>query len=134
MYNEFQFKPSRLMYIIHGLTFIALQVFLYWQLNLTFWIICFIIHLISSIIFIHSYHHILYLGHLDTHQWTLITQHKSQLKQQITIHHMIDHLCYIVIYFETEHRKQSIVVWQDQLDDLHWKGLKARAKLKHFHS
>lgn len=134
MYNEFQFKPSRLMYLIHGFAFLALQCFLYAQLKPTFWVICFILHLIASLFFLYKIPKAVYLAYLDDEQWTLIIQHKTPIKQRIIIQHMIDHLLYIVVYFESEQQKQSIIIWQDQLDSLHWKGLKTRAKFRHFQS
>lgn len=133
IYHEFQFRPSRLALICHGLVFLIVQIFLYQHLSPAFWAICCILFAITSLLFIYRQTQAIYLGHLDDEQWTLITQIKNKNhQQQVRISNMLNHGLYVVIYFDTQQNISPLVIWQDQLEPLKWKALKTQVQFKHF--
>lgn len=133
IYREFEFRPSRLALMFHGLVFLILQILLYAYLSPAFWAICFILFTLGSAIFIYGQTQAIYLGYLADEQWTLITQIKKKKHQQhVRISNMLNHGLYVVIYFDSQQKIAPLVIWHDQLDNLQWKALKTQAQFKHF--
>lgn len=133
MYYHYTFKPSYLAYVVHGIAFLMWCVVLYMIVSPIVWGICVFVTLMCSIFFLFRQTRCDYLGYLDHGVWTLQSiQHKTPVTEQLKIIHMLDHLMYIVVYFDPQHKHKPLVIWRDQVDILHWKGLKTRAMLGHF--
>lgn len=133
IYREFEFRPSRLALMFHGLVFLILQILLYAYLSPAFWAVCFILFTLGSAIFIYGQTQAIYLGYLADEQWTLITQIKKKKHQQhVRISNMLNHGLYVVIYFDPQQKIAPLVIWQDQLNDLQWKALKTQTQFKQF--
>ena len=65
---------------------------------------------------------------LDDQDWIFCFHHFPQSIQRRKITKMIDHQCYIVIYFyDPSHH--ACIIWWDQLSVSQWKNLKILAKL-----
>lgn len=131
IYHEFHLKPSRLKWVIHAVAWLILQILLYQLLISQWWFIIFIISIGCSIFFIYKQPNIIYLGHLDGDEWTLVEQSKQKnINHHVEIVNMIDHLLYIVVFFDNDAEYSSIIIWQDQVSANTWKALKTRTKYK----
>lgn len=132
VYHEFLLQSSRLKWVIHIVAWLILQILLYQLLISQWYFIAVLISVICSVFFIYQQPNIIYLGHLDGNEWTLVEQSKqNNITHRVHIVNMIDHLLYIVVFFDdTEY--SSIVIWQDQLSPTAWKALKTRSKYKQF--
>ena len=127
MVNErFELKHSRLA-IVFQLCFMGvISLILYFAISLAFWMLSVVLMVVTFIIF-NRRPKIKKLEQLDQAEWSL------EFEQQNTIHrlkftHFIDHHFYIVAYF-SDQKIKNIVIWRDQLDLMHWKKLKIRAKM-----
>ena len=127
MVNErFELKHSRLA-IVFQLCFMGvISLILYFAINLAFWMLCIVLMVVACITF-NRRPKIKKLEQLEQSEWSL------EFEQQNTIHrlkltHFIDHHFYIVVYF-SDQKIKNIVIWRDQLDLMHWKKLKIRAKM-----
>lgn len=133
IHHDFKLQPSRLKYIIHSIAWLSFNAMLYALLPLHIWIFFILISLVLSLHFFWKEPKILYLGYLAEHEWTLIEQQKQKsITQHYQIINMIDHILYIVVYFHPQHQRPPIIIWQDQVNELTWKGLKTRAFLRNF--
>lgn len=133
VYHEFHLQPSRLKWVIHIVAWLILQILLYQLLISQWYFIAVLISIICSVFFIYKQPNIIYLGHLDEDEWTLVEQSKQKnITHRVNIVNMIDHLLYIVVFFDDDTEYSSIVIWQDQLSPTAWKALKTRSKYKQF--
>lgn len=133
VYHEFHLQPSRLKWVIHIVAWLILQILLYQLLISQWYFIAVLISVICSVFFIYQQPNIIYLGHLDEDEWTLVEQSKQKnITHRVNIVNMIDHLLYIVVFFDDDTEYSSIVIWQDQVPANTWKALKTRSKYKQF--
>lgn len=133
VYHEFHLQPSRLKWVIHIVAWLILQILLYQLLISQWYFIAVLISVICSVFFIYQQPNIIYLGHLDGNEWTLVEQSKQKnITHRVNIVNMIDHLLYIIVFFDDDTEYSSIVIWQDQLSPTAWKALKTRSKYKQF--
>lgn len=133
LYHEFHLQPSRIKWFIHAMAWLILQCLFFKLLKLEWWIIALLASSICSAYFIYTQKDWIYLGYLDDKTWTIVKQSKQKkMSQRVRIINMIDHQLYIHIDAVLEEQPISIVIWQDQVNDLSWKALKTRTKYKQF--
>lgn len=143
IYHTFSFKPSKLAYFIHFIAMLILQWILYATVDIQLWTVLFSLQILCSTYFIIQQQHYISLSYLDKNYWILSERvlspikHTKKLQYKIEKHHiqilnMIDHSLYIVIYYQKQNKQHSIIIWQDQLEAIHWKALKTQALLKHY--
>lgn len=133
LYHEFHLQPSRIKWFIHAMAWLILQCLFFKLLKLEWWIIALLASSICSAYFIYTQKDWIYLGYLDDKTWTIVKQSKQKkMSQRVRIINMIDHQLYINIDAVLEEQPISIVIWQDQVNDLSWKALKTRTKYKQF--
>ena len=123
----FEMQFSRFMIVLQLLIFIFLAVLLYHVLPLGIWLLCLGIMAIVWFRFLQQ-PQVRRFEHLDGQDWSFEFANSDLPVQRWQIVKMIDHHCYIVLYFSSSQNKNCII-WWDQLPVTQWKNLKTLVKL-----
>ncbi|WP_109441511.1 hypothetical protein [Acinetobacter haemolyticus] len=123
----FVLKRSRFALAFQFLIFIVLILLLYSLLPWFLWLISFPLMLFAWLLFLKQ-PQLKRFEYLDDQLCSFCFSDEITDIQQRKIRKMIDHQCYIVIYFY-DSQYQSCVIWWDQLSPLQWKILKTWVKL-----
>ena len=123
----FELQSSRFMIVLQLLIFILLAVLLYHVLPLGIWLLCLGIMAIVWFRFLQQ-PQVRRFEHLDGQDWSFEFANSDLPVQRWQIVKMIDHHCYIVLYFSSSQNKNCII-WWDQLPVTQWKNLKTLVKL-----
>ena len=123
----FELQSSRFMIVLQLLIFIFLAILLYHVLPLWIWLLCLGIMAIVWFRFLQQ-PQVRRFEHLDGQDWSFEFANSDLPVQRWQIVKMIDHHCYIVLYFSSSQNKNCII-WWDQLPVTQWKNLKTLVKL-----
>ena len=123
----FELQSSRFMIVLQLLIFIFLAILLYHVLPLWIWLLCLGIMAIVWFRFLQQ-PQVRRFEHLHGQDWSFEFANSDLPVQRWQIVKMIDHHCYIVLYFSSSQNKNCIV-WWDQLPVTQWKNLKTLVKL-----
>ena len=123
----FELQSSRFMIVLQLLIFTFLAVLLYHVLPLWIWLLCLGIMAIVWFRFLQQ-PQVRRFEHLDGQDWSFEFANSDLPVQRWQIVKMIDHHCYIVLYFSSSQNKNCII-WWDQLPATQWKNLKTLVKL-----
>ena len=123
----FELQSSRFMIVLQLLIFILLAILLYHVLPLGIWLLCMGIMAIVWFRFLQQ-PQVRRFEHLDGQDWSFEFANSDLPVQRWQIVKMIDHHCYIVLYFSSSQNKNCII-WWDQLPVTQWKNLKTLVKL-----
>ena len=123
----FELQSSRFMIVLQLLIFISLAVLLYHLLPLGIWLLCLGIMAIVWFRFLQQ-PQVRRFEHLDGQDWSFEFVNSDLPVQRWQIVKMIDHHCYIVLYFSSSQNKNCII-WWDQLPVTQWKNLKLLIKM-----
>ena len=123
----FELQSSRFMIVLQLLIFISLAVLLYHVLPLGIWLFCMGIMAIVWFRFLQQ-PQVRRFEHLHGQDWSFEFVNSDLPVQRWQIVKMIDHHCYIVLYFSSSQNKNCII-WWDQLPVTQWKNLKTLVKL-----
>ena len=123
----FELQSSRFMIVLQLLIFISLAVLLYHVLPLGIWLLCLGIMAIVWFRFLQQ-PQVRRFEHLDGQDWSFEFANSDLPVQRWQIVKMIDHHCYIVLYFSSSQNKNCII-WWDQLPVTQWKNLKLLIKM-----
>ena len=123
----FELQSSRFMIVLQLLIFIFLAVLLYHVLPLGIWLLCLGIMAIVWFRFIQQ-PQVRRSEHLHGQDWAFEFANSDLPVQRWQIVKMIDHHCYIVLYFSSSQNKNCII-WWDQLPVTQWKNLKLLIKM-----
>ena len=123
----FELQSSRFMIVLQLLIFILLAVLLYHVLPLGIWLLCLGIMAIVWFRFLQQ-PQVRRFEHLHGQDWSFEFANSDLPVQRWQIVKMIDHHCYIVLYFSSSQNKNCII-WWDQLPVTQWKNLKTLVKL-----
>ena len=123
----FELQSSRFMIVLQLLIFIFLAVLLYHVLFLGIWLLCLAIMAIVWFRFLQQ-PQVRRFEHLHGQDWSFEFVNSDLTVQRWQIVKMIDHHCYIVLYFSSSQNKNCII-WWDQLPVTQWKNLKTLVKL-----
>ena len=123
----FELQSSRFMIVLQLLIFISLTVLLYHVLPLGIWLLCLGIMAIVWFRFLQQ-PQVRRFEHLHGQDWSFEFVNSDLPVQRWQIVKMIDHHCYIVLYFSSSQNKNCII-WWDQLPVTQWKNLKTLVKL-----
>ena len=123
----FELQSSRFMIVLQLLIFIFLAVLLYHVLPLGIWLLC--LGIMASVWFrFLQQPQVRRFEHLHGQDWSFEFVNSDLPVQRWQIVKMIDHHCYIVLYFSSSQNKNCII-WWDQLPVTQWKNLKTLVKL-----
>ena len=123
----FELQSSRFMIVLQLLIFISLTVLLYHLLPLGIWLLCLGIMVIVWFRFLQQ-PQVRRFEHLHGQDWSFEFANSDLPVQRWQIVKMIDHHCYIVLYFSSSQNKKCII-WWDQLPVTQWKNLKLLIKM-----
>ena len=123
----FELQSSRFMIVLQLLIFIFLAILLYHVLPLGIWLLCLAIMAIVWFRFLQQ-PQVRRFEHLHGQDWSFEFVNSDLPVQRWQIVKMIDHHCYIVLYFSSSQNKKCII-WWDQLPVTQWKNLKTLVKL-----
>ena len=123
----FELQSSRFMIVLQLLIFIFLAILLYHVLPLGIWLLCLGIMAIVWFRFLQQ-PQVRRFEHLDGQDWSFEFANSDLPVQRWQIVKMIDHHCYIILYFSSSQNKNCII-WWDQLPVTQWKNLKTLVKL-----
>ena len=123
----FELQSSRFMIVLKLLIFISLAVLLYHVLPLGIWLLCLGIMAIVWFRFLQQ-PQVRRFEHLHGQDWSFEFVNSDLPVQRWQIVKMIDHHCYIVLYFSSSQNKNCII-WWDQLPVTQWKNLKLLIKM-----
>lgn len=123
----FELQSSRFMIVLQLLIFIFLAVLLYHVLPLGIWLFCMGIMAIVWFRFLQQ-PQVRRFEHLHGQDWSFEFVNSDLPVQRWQIVKMIDHHCYIVLYFSSSQNKNCII-WWDQLPVTQWKNLKLLIKM-----
>ena len=123
----FELQSSRFMIVLQLLIFIFLAILLYHLLPLWIWLLCLGIMAIVWFRFLQQ-PQVRRFEHLHGQDWSFEFVNSDLPVQRWQIVKMIDHHCYIVLYFSSSQNKNCII-WWDQLPVTQWKNLKTLVKL-----
>ena len=123
----FELQSSRFMIVLQLLIFISLAVLLYHLLPLGIWLLCLGIMAIVWFRFLQQ-PQVRRFEHLHGQDWSFEFVNSDLPVQRWQIVKMIDHHCYIVLYFSSSQNKNCII-WWDQLPVTQWKNLKLLIKM-----
>ena len=123
----FELQSSRFMIVLQLLIFIFLAVLLYHVLPLGIWLLCLAIMVIVWFRFLQQ-PQVRRFEHLHGQDWSFEFVNSDLPIQRWQIVKMIDHHCYIVLYFSSSQNKKCII-WWDQLPVSQWKNLKLLIKM-----
>lgn len=122
----FELQSSRFMIVLQLLIFIFLAILLYHVLPLWIWLLCLGIMAIVWFRFLQQ-PQVRRFEHLHGQDWSFEFVNSDLPVQRWQIVKMIDHHCYIVLYFSSSQNKKCII-WWDQLPVTQWKNLKLLIK------
>ena len=114
----FELQSSRFMIVLQLLIFISLAVLLYHVLPLGIWLLCLGIMAIVWFRFLQQ-PQVRRFEHLHGQDWSFEFVNSDLPVQRWQIVKMIDHHCYIVLYFSSSQNKNCII-WWDQLPVTRW--------------
>ena len=123
----FELQSSRFMIVLQLLIFIFLAVLLYHVLPLGIWLLCLGLMAIVWFRFLQQ-PQVRRFEHLHGQDWSFEFVNSDLPVQRWQIVKMIDHHCYIVLYFSSSQNKNCII-WWDQLPVTQWKNLKLLIKM-----
>ena len=123
----FELQSSRFMIVLQLLIFIFLSILLYQLLPLWIWLLCLGIMAIVWFRFLQQ-PQVRRFEHLHGQDWSFEFANSDLPVQRWQIVKMIDHHCYIVLYFSSSQNKKCII-WWDQLPVTQWKNLKLLIKM-----
>ena len=123
----FELQSSRFMIVLQLLIFIFLAILLYQVLPLWIWLLCLGIMAIVWFRFLQQ-PQVRRFEHLDGQDWSFEFANSDLPVQRWQIVKMIDHHCYIILYFSSSQNKNCII-WWDQLPVTQWKNLKLLIKM-----
>ena len=123
----FELQSSRFMIVLQLLIFIFLAILLYHVLPLGIWLLCLGIMAIVWFRFLQQ-PQVRRFEHLHGQDWSFEFANSDLPVQRWQIVKMIDHHCYIVLYFSSSQNKNCII-WWDQLPVTQWKNLKLLIKM-----
>lgn len=123
----FELQSSRFMIVLQLLIFILLAILLYHVLPLGIWLLCLGIMAIVWFRFLQQ-PQVRRFEHLHGQDWSFEFVNSDLPVQRWQIVKMIDHHCYIVLYFSSSQNKNCII-WWDQLPVTQWKNLKLLIKM-----
>lgn len=123
----FELQSSRFMIVLQLLIFIFLAILLYQVLPLWIWLLCLGIMAIVWFRFLQQ-PQVRRFEHLHGQDWSFEFVNSDLPIQRWQIVKMIDHHCYIVLYFSSSQNKKCII-WWDQLPVTQWKNLKLLIKM-----
>ena len=123
----FELQSSRFMIVLQLLIFIFLAVLLYHVLPLGIWLLCLAIMVIVWFRFLQQ-PQVRRFEHLHGQDWSFEFVNSDLPIQRWQIVKMIDHHCYIVLYFSSSQNKNCII-WWDLLPVAQWTNLKTLVKL-----
>ena len=123
----FELQSSRFMIVLQLLIFIFLAILLYQVLPLWIWLLCLGIMAIVWFRFLQQ-PQVRRFEHLHGQDWSFEFANSDLPVQRWQIVKMIDHHCYIVLYFSSSQNKNCII-WWDQLPVTQWKNLKLLIKM-----
>ena len=123
----FELQSSRFMIVLQLLIFIFLAILLYQVLPLWIWLLCLGIMAIVWFRFLQQ-PQVRRFEHLHGQDWSFEFANSDLPVQRWQIVKMIDHHCYIVLYFSSSQNKKCII-WWDQLPVTQWKNLKLLIKM-----
>lgn len=123
----FELQSSRFMIVLQLLIFIFLAILLYQVLPLWIWLLCLGIMAIVWFRFLQQ-PQVRRFEHLHGQDWSFEFVNSDLPVQRWQIVKMIDHHCYIVLYFSSSQNKKCII-WWDQLPVTQWKNLKLLIKM-----
>lgn len=123
----FELQSSRFMIVLQLLIFIFLAILLYHVLPLGIWLLCLGIMAIVWFRFLQQ-PQVRRFEHLHGQDWSFEFVNSDLPVQRWQIVKMIDHHCYIVLYFSSSQNKNCII-WWDQLPVTQWKNLKLLIKM-----
>ena len=122
-----ELQSSRFMIVLQLLIFIFLAILLYHVLPLGIWLLCLGIMAIVWFRFLQQ-PQVRRFEHLHGQDWSFEFVNSDLPVQRWQIVKMIDHHCYIVLYFSSSQNKNCII-WWDQLPVTQWKNLKLLIKM-----
>jgi len=123
----FVLKRSRFAFAFQLFIFIVLISLLYYLLPWFLWLASFPLMLIAWVLLLKQ-PQLKHFEYLDDQLCSLCFSDEMQRIEQRKIRKMIDHQCYIVIYFY-DSQCRPCVIWWDQLSILQWKKLRTWVKL-----
>lgn len=123
----FELQSSRFKTVLQLLIFILLIILLYQLLPLGIWLLCLGIMVIAWFSFLQQ-PQVRRFEHLEDQDWSFEFFGSDLAVQRRQIVKMIDHHCYIALYFSASHDK-TCIIWWDQLPVTQWKNLKLLVKL-----
>lgn len=123
----FELQVSRFMIVLQLLIFIFLMILLYQLLALGIWLLCLGIMVIAWFRFLQQ-PQVKRFEYLEDQDWSFEFAVSDLPIQRRQIVKMIDHHCYVVLYFSASHDK-TCIIWWDQLSVTQWKNLKLLVKL-----
>ncbi|NHB58003.1 hypothetical protein [Acinetobacter shaoyimingii] len=123
--DRYQLGRSRLAIAFQCVFFCMIILLAYVSLPLIWWIIALVGYLLVWLLFKPNQVEVLEL--LDDQEWSLKLKNQQKI-HRVSLRKIIDHHFYMVIYFQEKNPK-SLVIWKDQIDQIQWKRLLARAKL-----
>ena len=123
----FELQSSRFMIVLQLLIFIFLAILLYHVLPLWMWLLCLGLMAIVWFRFLQQ-PQVRRFEHLHGQDWSFEFVNSDLPVQRWQIVKMIDHHCYIVLYFSSSQNKNCII-WWDQLPVTQWKNLKLLIKM-----
>lgn len=129
-YRCFKLKPSQYWRWFQLFLGVVITILLYPVLTLWIWLLCVLFLIVSGYMFSLK-PKVVQFEQLDGQIWSLKFVQNQQI-QQVKIKQIVDHIFYIVIYFEDvsgSNKASNFIVWQDQLAQKSWKMLKIQAKL-----
>ena len=123
----FQLQASRFALVLQLFIFVLILGLLYQSLTLGVWLVSLLIMIIAWFR-LFKQPRIQQFEYLDDQDWSFSFQANHPFIQRRKISKIIDHQCYIVIYFlDIQH--QPCIIWWDQLPLSQWKNLKSWVKL-----
>ncbi|MCH7337354.1 hypothetical protein [Acinetobacter sp. NIPH 2699] len=123
----FELQYSRFAIVLQLFIFMIIISLLYPFLPILLWLLCIVIMGVAWFIF-QKKPQIQRFEYLEDQDWSFCFSHLPQAIQHRKIRQIIDHQCYIVIYFY-DPLHLPCIIWWDQLSILQWKNLKILAKL-----
>ncbi|WP_019385421.1 hypothetical protein [Acinetobacter venetianus] len=123
----FELQYSRFSIVLQLLIFLGISFLSYLLLKPLFFFISFLFMCGVWVLFFKQ-SQIKKIENLEKNLWSVEFSDPNLDIQQREIVKIIDHHCYIVIYFSDPQHK-NLVIWWDQLAYFHWKNLKILVKL-----
>ncbi|MBP6353424.1 MAG: hypothetical protein KA331_06450 [Acinetobacter sp.] len=124
--RRFELQYSRFALLLQLLVFIGISGVLYVSLTLGLWLLSLLLLSVAWWLF-QQQPKIQRFEYLSGTDWSFAL-HSSANIQRRSIAGMLDHHCYVVLYF-TERQHVPCVIWWDQLSTAQWQQLKLCVKL-----